>query len=66
MDRDLLELLAGAFVVGGACTLTLYRVHRLERLVRKAHFRIDRVTGSDWVRTGQWKSRADLEEEGGG
>jgi len=60
----ILELLAGAFAVGGACAVTLYRVRNLERLVKKAHLRIDKVTGSNWVHTGQWKSFRDLEEDG--
>lgn len=60
---DVLELLGIAFSVGGVCAVTLYRLRRVERIAKKAHLRLDRLTGEDWITTGAWKSlrRADLE-----
>jgi hypothetical protein len=54
----LLELLAGAFTIGGLCTLTLYKVKNLERLVKKAHQRLDLLDDRRWVKTDVLESSA--------
>lgn len=66
LTPEQLVVLGAAFSLGCWCTALQFRVRRSERIGKKAHARLDRITGSDWVRTGQWKSLRDLEEEEGG
>lgn len=63
MDIDTVLKLAGlAFSAGAVISVTVYRLRRVERILKKAHLRIDRLTGEDWITTGVWK-RLDKDSE---
>lgn len=50
-----LQLLGVAFIAGSLIGVMELRVRRAERIAKKAHLRIDQLTGDNWVSTGRYK-----------
>lgn len=55
LTPELVGLLSTVFALGSWCTSLQIRVQRAERIAKKAHIRVDKLTGSDWVTTGQYR-----------
>jgi hypothetical protein len=48
----LLQILAYASAIGGACAVGHYRLKNVERIAKKAHQRLDLLDNGRWVQTG--------------